>query len=110
MKDVELASELLYHIGIAPEVSECMSHSNENVMAMAEEAGKLIMEHDLKEGTGKIADMIKRHRFEAHNREYLAMLDASYDGDMLDKRYVRNDVILFIAFSSFSSTHFSIYF
>ena len=89
MKDSDLASELLYHIGIAPEVSECMRHTNNNVISMAEEAGKLIMEHDLKEGTGKIADMIKQHRFEAHNREYLSMLNNESDEDhSMTKMYV----------------------
>ena len=64
-------------------MTELLAHRNSLVSSMAENVGKLIIEHDLSEGTGEFADMIKQHRYEIHNREWLgSMMD-----DEFSKRY-----------------------
>jgi hypothetical protein len=88
MVDLELGGELLYRIGIATDVAELLGHPNQEIAKMAEAVGKMIIEHDQSQGSSEFADMIKQHRFEMHNREWIGNI---VDDDYLSKSNLSDD-------------------
>ncbi len=88
MGDPELGGELIYRIGISTDVAELLGHRNPEICRIAEEVGKLIIDHDLSEGSGEFADMIKQHRFDMHNREWLT---SQMDDDFSKSGYSDDD-------------------